>query len=221
MAYETASAAVASAYNPQHLLAEGDATTRVVTIASGENLIAGTVIGKVLAAASATVTPGTPVSGSGGTVGNGAVGTWTSDAGAQAGTWYLRITAENANLGNYVVERPDGTIDGVGTVGTAYNGQINGTLADGANDWKEDDYIPIVVSYASGLSYKKSLAAATDGSQEPDLVLAQDCDASGGATEAVAYETATVVSTALTLGTGHTVASIREGLRLKGIKIDD
>lgn len=69
--------------------------------------------------------------------------------------------------------------------------------------------------------YKRSLSAAGDGSEVPDLVLAEDVDATGGDKEAIAYETATVVATALTIGTAHTVASIREGLRDKGIKIDD
>ena len=73
---------------------------------------------------------------------------------------------------------------------------------------------------ASG-KYALSAAAAADGSETPDLVLAEDVDATGGDREAIAYETATVVSTALILGAGHTVASIREGLRGKGIKIDD
>lgn len=69
--------------------------------------------------------------------------------------------------------------------------------------------------------YNLSLDAAADGSETPDLVLFQDCDASGGDTEAVAIESGTVVASALTLGTGHTVDSIREGLRDKGIMIDD
>lgn len=221
MPYENASAAVAAPYAPSNLRQHNDLTTRKITLLSGENRAAGTVLGKILAAASATVTPGTPVSGSGGTVGNGAVGTWTTDAGAQEGTWYLRVTNPAVNAGSYEVVRPDGTIDGVGTVGVAYNGQINGTLGDGANDWVEDDYIPIVVSYSTSLKYKMSLTAATDGSQFPDMILAQDCDASAADAEAIAYETGTFVGSALTLGTGHTLASIREGLRLKGITIDD
>jgi hypothetical protein len=178
------------------------------------------VIGAVLAAAAAVVTPGTPVSGTGGTVGNGVVGTWTADAGAPAGTWYLKVTKTTTNLGNFEVVRPDGTIDGVGTVGTAYNGQINGTLADGANDWLFGDYIPIVVSYSSA-KYKLSASASTDGSQTPDMILAQAADASGGDVEALAYETGKFNWSGLTVGSGITLAAIREGLRHKGILIDD
>jgi len=73
----------------------------------------------------------------------------------------------------------------------------------------------------SGGKYILSLSAASDGSQTPDLILAEDVDASGGDREAIAYEHATVVATALTLGTAHTIASIRAGLRAKGIYIDD
>lgn len=79
----------------------------------------------------------------------------------------------------------------------------------------------VIGKITSGGKYKLSLSAASDGSETPDLILAEDCDASGGDREAIAYETATVVSTALVIGTAHTVASIREGLRGKGIKIDD
>jgi hypothetical protein len=73
---------------------------------------------------------------------------------------------------------------------------------------------------ASG-KYIVSLSAAVDGSQTPDFVAATDVDASGGDKEAIVYETGTVVGSALTLGTAHTIASIREGLRAKGLKIDD
>jgi hypothetical protein len=73
---------------------------------------------------------------------------------------------------------------------------------------------------ASG-KYIKSLSAAVDGSQTPDFIAATDVDASGGDKEAIVYETGTVVGSALTLGTAHTIASIREGLRAKGLKIDD
>ncbi|HRM66758.1 MAG TPA: head decoration protein [Comamonas denitrificans] len=64
-----------------------------------------------------------------------------------------------------------------------------------------------------------SLAAAADGSQTPDLILAEPVDATGGDVAALAYERGDFNSGALTLGAGHTVASIREGLRAKGITL--
>ena len=71
---------------------------------------------------------------------------------------------------------------------------------------------------ASG-KYNLSLSAAVDGSQTPDLVLAEDCDATAADTQALAYERGDFNANALTLGTAHTVASIRDGLRAKGITI--
>ncbi len=71
---------------------------------------------------------------------------------------------------------------------------------------------------ASG-KYTLSAAAAGDGSQTPDCVLAEDCDASGGDKVTVAYFVAGVNANGLTLGAGHSVASILEGLRGKDIHI--
>ena len=64
-----------------------------------------------------------------------------------------------------------------------------------------------------------SLAAAADGSQTPDLILAEAVDATGADATALAYARGDFNAGALTLGTGHTVASIREGLRAKGITL--
>ena len=64
-----------------------------------------------------------------------------------------------------------------------------------------------------------SLSAAADGSQTPDLILAEDCDASGGDKTALAYSRGDFNANALTLGTAHTVASILDGLRAKGVVI--
>lgn len=69
---------------------------------------------------------------------------------------------------------------------------------------------------ASG-KYNLSLSAAGDGSQTPDLILAEDTDASGGDKEALAYEAGVFNVNALNIGTAHTAASIQEGLRAKGI----
>lgn len=69
--------------------------------------------------------------------------------------------------------------------------------------------------------YNLSLSGAGDGSQVPDLILAEDVDASAGDKEGLAYSRGDFNSNALTLGTAHTVASIKEGLRDKGIILID
>lgn len=71
---------------------------------------------------------------------------------------------------------------------------------------------------ASG-KYKLSASGASDGSQTPDLILAEAVDATSADATALAYERGDFNSNALTLGTGHTVASVREGLRAKGITL--
>jgi len=71
---------------------------------------------------------------------------------------------------------------------------------------------------ASG-KYNLSLSGASDGSQTPDLILAEPADASAGDVTALAYARGDFISNALTLGASHTVASITEGLRAKGITL--
>lgn len=67
--------------------------------------------------------------------------------------------------------------------------------------------------------YLLSLSASNDGSQTPDLILAEDCDATAADKTAIAYSRGDFAIQALTIGTGHTAASITEGLRAKGITI--
>lgn len=65
--------------------------------------------------------------------------------------------------------------------------------------------------------YKISLAADTIGSEIPDLILAEDCDASAGDKPALGYSRGDFIASELTIGAGHTIASIKEGLRVKNI----
>jgi Bacteriophage lambda head decoration protein D len=69
---------------------------------------------------------------------------------------------------------------------------------------------------ASG-KYTLSLSAAADGSQTPDYILAEDCDASAGDKAALAYSRGDFIAEKVILGAGHTVTSIKEGLRVKNI----
>lgn len=71
---------------------------------------------------------------------------------------------------------------------------------------------------ASG-KYALSLPDAADGSEAPDLILAEDCDATSVDKSVLAYARGDFNGRALTLGAGHTVASITEGLRAKGITL--
>lgn len=155
--------------------ANGYRSRQRITVGASQTLKAGSVLaaiglGAVAAAAGAPVGPG-----------NGAVGAWTADAGVPAGRWLIRLLATGATAA-FEVRRPDGSIDGQGAVGSAYNGGINGTLADGSTDWGVGAEIPVDVSYEDGEVFVAHNPAGTDGSQYPRGVLFDDVTTGVGET---------------------------------------
>lgn len=85
-----------------------------------------------------------------GNAGNGVLGTLTADATAAIGAWRVICGAEAVNGGSFSVVRPDGSIDGIATVGVAYDSAegINFTIADGANDFELGDEFDVTVAAA-------------------------------------------------------------------------
>ena len=77
----------------------------------------------------------------------------------------------------------------------------------------------VIGKITTGGKYKLSLSASSDGSETPDLILAEDANASSADLSALAYARGDFTTAALTIGTGHTAASITEGLRAKGINL--
>jgi hypothetical protein len=73
---------------------------------------------------------------------------------------------------------------------------------------------------ASKKAVISAAAAAADGSQKPQYVLSYSVDATGGDVEAMAIETGDLIGSQLVLGAGHTLASIRAGLRDIGITFE-
>lgn len=69
---------------------------------------------------------------------------------------------------------------------------------------------------ASG-KYNLSLSAAVDGSQVPDAILGEATDASGADKVTIAYFRGGFNETEVVLGAAHTVDTVREGLRGKGV----
>lgn len=197
-----------------------------ITLDTGD-LAAGAVLGKV-ETGTPTLTVGTPVSGTGGTVGNGTISGATADAGCMAGDWMLICTATGAT-GKFRVMRPDGTLDGVLTIGTPYNGtnSINITVADGSNDWLVDDIIPVNVAYSGTQTAPKYVEydpSATNGAQIAAGILMKATDASDAdvVTTALVRGPATVNGNDLTWKSGATAAEKAKGkaqLLALGIKV--
>lgn len=65
--------------------------------------------------------------------------------------------------------------------------------------------------------YVLSLSAASDGSEVPRAILAEDTDATGADKVTVGYLTGEFNIAAMTFGTGHTAVSTKDGLRDLGI----
>lgn len=139
--------------------ADGYRSREQIIIAASQTLLAGAVLGAV-PNGNPAVTPGTPIG-----TGDGTIGAWTADAGVPAGEWAIEILGSGATAA-FRVLRPDGSVDGVGAVGSAYNGGINGTLADGATDWGTGTRIPFAVVYDEvGFTYVKHDPEGVNGSQ--------------------------------------------------------
>lgn len=201
-------------YSPDALIAgETNIHHEKVTLLSGQNCLRGTVVGKIGLGAQSVASAAVA-----GNTGNGAISGLTADAAAPAGVYRLSCIEPAANGGIFQVEDPNGVVVGTAVVGAAFNGPINLTIGDGATDFVAGDAFTVTVSYAAGSGkYVTSLAAATDGSQTPLAIVAEATDASAADADCLIYTTGDFNEGALVLGTGHTVDSIREALRARGI----
>lgn len=202
------------------LVGEVEPLSRKITLLSGQNLSRGAVLGKI------TVAGATSAAKSGGNTGNGTLtmdGTTPVKAGAKVGVYKVRFTIAATNNGTFIVTDPDGMQ--IGTIvmaagAGAFDDDLKFAIADGSTDFVVGDGFDITVAAGSG-KYVASLAAAVDGSQVPDAILAEDTDASAADKSTVAYFRGDFATGKLTIGTGHTAASIKEGLRVKGINLID
>ncbi len=162
---------VEAGVGPEFLLSEANhyRSRENIVIAASQTLLAGAILGMISIGALSGVATAFA-----GNTGNGAMGAVTADVGAPTGTWRVVITEPGSNVGNFIVERPDGVIDGQGDVAAAYNGGINFTLADGATDFVAGDGFDIVVSDAAATGegqYVKHDPEGTDGRQNAAAIL--------------------------------------------------
>lgn len=92
------------------------------------------------------------------------------------------------------------------------------TIVSGQGVLKRGTVLGLVT--ASG-KYIKSLSAASDGSQNPSAILADDIDATSGDVKAGVYFTGEFNGNALILGASWTVATAKAALRGVGIYIKE
>lgn len=191
-------------YAGEFLISEANGTRsrEQVTLAAGNNLEAGAIVGKITLGAGSSA-------GGGGNTGDGAMGAITVGANAQVGDYVLTITKAAANAGDFQVVDPQGDVVGVGTVGAAFSGGgLSFTLADGAVDFVVGDTFTVTVAAGSG-QYAELDPAAADGSQQAAGVLYAPVDANAADAEAVIVSRdAEVSSNDLAWKTGMTAGQI-------------
>lgn len=158
--------------------ANGSLSRDIITVAQGQLLQPGAVLGRItLAAATAAAVAGN--------TGNGTVGAVTVGAGAKPGVYKVTCIEPASNAGAFIVEDPDGTTVGVATVAAAFTGGGLGfTIADGGTDFAAGDAFTITVAPGSG-RYKAWDPEAADGSDVVAGVLYGRTDATSAPVKAV------------------------------------
>src|SRR6185369_15621636 len=158
--------------------ANGSYSRDKITIASGQNLKAGAVLGQQTAGAIV----GAAVAGN---TGNGALSAVTGGNGVVPGV-YRAIAIEPAtNAGIFEVFSPSGILLGKATVGVAFAGQVNFTISDGATDFVSADAFTFTVAAGTG-KFVKYDDSATDGSDVGVAILYGAVDATAGDRSGVA-----------------------------------
>ena len=200
---------------PDQLIAGNHAlVTDVATIASGQVLTRGTLIGKQTAATFAAAAAAT----AGGNTGNGTFGTITPGIAAAEGVYVLTMTAATT----FTVATPTGALLPGGSTGVAYtNAALGFTLTAGGTPFAAGDAFNITVTEgAAAGTWIKAAAAALDGSQQPRnwAILASDIDTSAtgynAATAGVAiYLAGEFDANQMVFGAGLTAAIVKEALR--------
>jgi len=79
--------------------------------------------------------------------GNGVFGAVTTGANVKSGTYTVTFITADTNVGDFMVEDPDGVMVGIGTVAAAFSlkDHILFTIADGSTDFIVGDYFTVVV----------------------------------------------------------------------------
>ena len=195
-----------------------------ITVASGEKLLCGQVIGKIGKVLGSSSYSGT---------GNGTIGTISLGAQAKLGNYKAVCTLVIANGGRFQVIDPDGIGLADALVGTAFTSpQINFTISDGSTDFALGDTFTIPVTVGT-LKAKKIAWTAVDGTQDAAGVIGDDYDASAADVKGFAIVREAVVAeqglrwpVAFTSGgtfevkAGHVITGATSAKTAKVVRVD-
>lgn len=135
--------------------------------------------------------------------GNGTISAVTLTGTAKLGTYNVLFTAAT----KFSVFDPTGREINSGSTGTAYATDLGFTITAGGTAFVAGDSFAITVAAGSG-NYVPSIATATDGSQVPVAILANQTDATGGAANAGIYYTGEFNSNYIYFDSSWTVATL-------------
>jgi hypothetical protein len=205
----------AEIYVPDQLIAGPfQLVTHAITVLSGQGVLKrGTVVGKQ------TVGAATSAAKAGGNTGNGTCTAVTSKGAGIVGVYQVRCTIAAANAATFDLYNPNGDLidqrqlSGSGATAVFNNDNLAFTLTDGGTDFAVGDGFDITVAAASG-KYLKSVLTASDGSQVPVAVLADDVDATSADALGGAYLTGEFNVNAITYDASWTtVAALQAAMR--------
>lgn len=202
------------AYSPDRVIVQPERYKKVL-VASGQDLITGSVMG---AANVSCATAG--VAGVSNT-GNGVCVTAFPGKFAKFGTYELLCTVLASRT--FQIKDPDDGLMPNAIAGTPYTSdQINFSLITGATGFETNDAFSIAVEEITDplkLQHKLSVSTATDGSQKPCGVAGQKISASGGAVTGIMLTRGVVDQNSLTFGSGHTKNTVCRDLQAVGIDL--
>jgi hypothetical protein len=151
-----------------------------VTVLAGQDLVMGSVIGKIK-------TGSVPTTGTAGTnTGTGTCVSVTGGAKTKVGVYTLRCVGVAANGGIFSVRDPDGEALPDAVMGAYSNPAINFTLTDGATDFALGDTFTITVPAGSGKVRELNLTGI-DGSEDAYGILTAGADTNDSTQKQVAY----------------------------------
>jgi len=199
----------ADVYIPDQLIVDAKTLVSQPIVLLSGNLKRGTVLGQQSSS---------PISASAaaGNTGNGTIGTLSVGASPKTGVY----TAVATDATHFAVTDPEGNAVGTATAGAAFStgGQIGFTITAGGTAFVAGDEFDITVSDATG-GYIESVKSASDGSQNPSVILADDADATNGPVTTGGYVMGEFNGNALTFDVSWTLATLTSAARAYGIFI--
>ncbi|NID15388.1 head decoration protein [Luteibacter yeojuensis] len=196
----------AQVYIPDQLIADARNLVSQPIILGAGNLKRGTVLGQQ------TAVPVTAAAAPGNT-GNGTIGSLGVGSAPRTGRYTATATAATT----FAVVDPEGASLGNATVGTAFTSTgVGFTITAGGTAFVAGDAFYIDVEDAVGV-YIQSVRTASDGSQNPVAILADDADASAGPVTAGAYLAGEFNAAAVIRDASWTLPQVTSAARAYGI----